>query len=100
MATDTWERLVAEARQHRDETIAQIEPAIPDLSELTDITVPLPRNVTGIPRSVLSAAEVDITETPVEELLARLCSGRLTAVDATRAFLRRAGIAQKLVRGE
>lgn len=78
-------------QNHRDKTISSLSPAIPALPSQ------LPQNVTGIPRDLLSANEISITESKAEVLLSQLASGELSAVDVTTAFLRRAGLAQKLV---
>ena len=51
----------------------------------------------GIPRVALEPDEVRITELPTEVLLDLLASGKVTATTVTKAFLRRAGLAQKLV---
>jgi len=51
----------------------------------------------GIPRVALEPDEVRITELPTEVLLNLLASGKVTATIVTKAFLRRAGLAQKLV---
>ncbi|CAG8950144.1 hypothetical protein HYFRA_00008379 [Hymenoscyphus fraxineus] len=88
-----WEELVHTAQKHRDETISILDPPLPDLP----VTANLPKNLTSIPRSVLSPEEIGITETPIDELLAALATGRLSSVTVTRAFLRRAGSAQRLV---
>lgn len=50
-----------------------------------------------IPAKLLSPDEIQITELPVEELADMLRLRKLTAMVVTLAFLRRAGIAQKLV---
>lgn len=58
----------------------------------------IPLNVTGIPKTLLSEKEIEITEKLPEKLVEELANGSLTAVEVTNAFLRRAGLAQKLVR--
>lgn len=50
-----------------------------------------------IPSEVLEPEEIRITSLPPEELVQLLASGQLTATTVTKAFLRRAGLAQKLV---
>ncbi|KAF2454224.1 putative glutamyl-tRNA amidotransferase subunit A [Lineolata rhizophorae] len=86
----SWEDVVKAAQAHRDETIAAVEPPVPD------VPAELPLDVTPLPRQLLSAREVELTETPPEELAALLAKGQLTSVELTKAFLRRAGLAQKL----
>lgn len=87
----SWQEIAKTAQELRDSSIAQIKPTIPD------VPAELPRNVTAIPNELLSAEEVKITETSPEELVASLASAKLFAVEVTNAFLRRAGLAQKLV---
>lgn len=87
----SWQDIAAVAQLHRDETIAAIEPAVPDLP--TEI----PLNVTTLPAELLSNDVVEITDLPVEILLHRLANGTLTSTQVTKAFLQRAGLASKLV---
>ena len=90
MAGEDWRTIAKKAQDYRDASIARIEPAVPHVH--TD----LPLNVTHIPRELLSQAEVTITESTSEELLAQLAQGSLTCLEVTTAFLRRAGLAQAL----
>ncbi|KAL8916412.1 MAG: hypothetical protein Q9208_008533 [Pyrenodesmia sp. 3 TL-2023] len=69
----------------------RILPPIPDLPQH------LPQNVTATPEQLLSSHENQITQSPPESLLGCLASGRWTSQEVTLAFLRRAGLAQKLV---
>ncbi|EXJ81452.1 hypothetical protein A1O3_07744 [Capronia epimyces CBS 606.96] len=87
-----WQEVAKQAQQLRDKSIDQIQPPVPAVPSPTE----LPLNVTSIPRKLLSEAELKITESPPEELLKSLATGELSSVDVTTAFLRRAGIAQKL----
>ncbi len=87
----TWQEVAADRQKHRDATIAAIQPPIPD------VPAELPLNVTTIPKQLLTAEEVTITETPVEELVALLVGQKWTATEVIKAYLRRAGLAQKLV---
>lgn len=86
-----WQEIAEEAQEYRDASIARVRPAIPQLP------VHLPKNVMGIPGQVLGTGETQITEMPVESLLYELSCGGVTAVSVVTAFLRRAGLAQKLV---
>ncbi|TGO86225.1 hypothetical protein BPOR_0322g00050 [Botrytis porri] len=86
-----WQGIASEVQKHRDATIAKVEPAI------VEITEKLHRRVISLPRKYLSPEEITITETPIEDLLASLATGRLSSLAVTKAFLRRAAIAQKLV---
>jgi amidase len=88
----TWQDVASARRKYRDETIAQVEPAIPDPPSK------LPCNVTPIPKDLLSTEEVGITELTPEALVSDLATGKLTSTEVTKAYLRRAGLAQKLVR--
>lgn len=88
----TWQSIAHEAQQYRDASISRIKPDVPQIPSN------LPRNVMGIPGKLLSPDEIQITELPVEELADMLRLGKVTAVVVTLAFLRRAGVAQKLVR--
>jgi amidase len=89
-----WQDIAQEAQRYRDASIARVWPDLPQLPEN------LAKNVTEIPGTILSQEEVQITEMPPEGLLSALASGDLTAVAVTTAFLRRAGLAQKLVCSE
>jgi amidase len=92
MKSRDWTAIAAEAQKLRDSSIAEVKPAVPDVP--TD----LPLDVTSLPKKLLSESEIKITESKPEELVASLASGAISAVDVTNAFLRRAGVAQKLVR--
>lgn len=81
-------------REYRDVTMEQVEPSIPSVPS------EIPSNVLLLPATLLSDAEITITETPPESLLASLSTGKLTSREVTNAFLRRAGLAQKLVRAK
>lgn len=87
----TWQEVAADRQAYRDATIARIEPPIPKLTDL-------PLNTIPVAKQVLSPEEIDITESTVEELAATIAKGQLTAVTVTKAFLRRAGLAQQAVR--
>ncbi|KAI9831132.1 MAG: hypothetical protein M1819_005220 [Sarea resinae] len=98
MATSTvtttklpWQEIALTVQKRRDESIAHVKPPVPD------VPADLPRNVTGIPKKLLTEREVEITETAPEQLITSLAAGKLTATEVTNAFLRRAGLAQKLV---
>ncbi|KAH8816557.1 amidase signature domain-containing protein [Xylogone sp. PMI_703] len=86
----TWQEVAKDRQRHRDETIAAVEPAIPDITTI-------PQNTISVARDILTAREIQITETTVEDLTGKLSTGELTALEVTQAYLRRAGLAQKLV---
>lgn len=91
-----WREVAREAQQYRDSTIAAVQP------ELQTLPPTLPKNVMAIAGQVLSDREKYITSLSVNSVLDALagrCIGeRLLAVDVVNAFLRRAALAQKLVR--
>ena len=91
MPAKSWQEIAQIAQGLRDKSIAEVIPTVPD------VPTELPSNVSKLPGELLSKAEVGTTETSPEELLASLASSKLTSVEVTRAFLRRAGLAQKLV---
>lgn len=92
LSKTSWQEIVKQAREARDASLKLVKPAIPD------VPPELPLDVTEIPKYLLSKEEVAITQTAPEKLVVSLASGRLTSVTVVTAFLRRAGIAQKLVR--
>ncbi|KAI9772592.1 MAG: hypothetical protein M1839_002444 [Geoglossum umbratile] len=85
-----WQHVAQEAQEHRDASIARVQPEVPQLPPN------LPTNVINIPHETLGRDEIRITEMTPEGLLGMLASGNLTATAVTRAFLRRAALAQKL----
>jgi hypothetical protein len=91
MASKTWQETAQSMQKHRADTIAAVDPAVPDPP--TD----LPLNVTGIPISLLSEEVISITDKFAEQLISDLASGKLTSVAVTKAFLQRAGLASRLV---
>ena len=93
MATNgaTWQEIAHEVQTHRESTITQIHPPIPEVPS------EIPTNVTNIPLALLTTREVDITSKSPEDLVASLATGSLTSHEVTSAFLRRAGLAQRLV---
>jgi amidase len=92
MASHTWQEIAQEVQDHRDRSLAEVEPPLPEI-KVED----LPLNVTSIPALHLTPSEIKISETSPEKLIELLATGKLSCVEVTNAFLRRAGIAQKLV---
>lgn len=86
----SWEETAKIAQDLRDRSIAEVEPAVPAVPST------LPKNVIDLPRTLLSEDEVVLTEKNPEELLAALAKGEISSSTVTLAFLRRAGLAQKL----
>src|ERR1700736_5427333 len=91
-ASNTWETLVKKAIDTRDKSLALIDPP------LLPIPANLPLDLTGIPAKVLSAEEVEITEShDATSLAIAIASKKYTAETVIKAFLRRAAVAQQLV---
>ncbi|KAL8730674.1 MAG: hypothetical protein Q9181_004582 [Wetmoreana brouardii] len=90
MATISWEDVAKTAQDSRDASIGLVDPPVPEVPS------DLPRDVTGIPKKLLTTDEVLITQTPPEELVTALASGKFASIAVVNAFLRRAGLAQKL----
>jgi amidase len=90
-AKQPWQDIVREVQCNRDASIDRVQPPIPKNSNNP------PTNVLDIPNQVLNHEEIQITQISPEDLLSRLATGELTATTITRAFLRRAALAQKLV---
>jgi amidase len=82
---------IDETRAFRDASISRVEPPLPTLPD------PLPKNVTGIACTVLTPEELKITSYDVPELLQVLRDKTFSCEAVTKAFLRRAALAQKLV---
>lgn len=91
-ADKPWQAVAKEAQEYRDQSLSIAG------ADFTTLSNDLPLNVTKIPLQLLTTEEIEITEQTPEKLLGRLLSGNLSAIDATNAFLRRAALAQKLVR--
>ena len=86
----SWESVAQRAQDHRDATLAAIQPPVPDVTGL-------PQDSTHVPRTILTTDELSITESDPVKLISRMASGEISSVQVTNAFLRRAAIAQKLV---
>lgn len=91
VANPTWQEVSEKARRHRDASIIRVEPSVPDVPN------ELPLDVTKLPQELLSQEEVAITQWRTEDLVASIASGQLSSTTVTKAFLRRAGLAQRLV---
>ncbi|KAF3917695.1 Acetamidase [Arthrobotrys entomopaga] len=92
MVLNPWQQIAKERQEYRDASVSRITPPIPEVD-----TGSLPLSVIDTARSMLTAREVEITEKDSMELINLMSSGDLTAIEVTNAFLRRAGVAQKLV---
>ncbi|KAL3473085.1 amidase [Aspergillus californicus] len=84
-----WETKVQEALSLRDATLQQVDPplaAIPDI---------LPLNSQDLPAQFLTAREYELTQSyDAVQLVQMLRSKQVTSLELTKAFLRRAALAQ------
>lgn len=88
-----WEVRVSEAKTKREAGFAKVEPPLEGIPDQ------LPLNSLGLPKIVLTEKELKITEDyTITQLLAALRTRKLSAEEVTRAFLRRAALAQAAVR--
>jgi amidase len=89
----TWQEKAAWAQNVRDESVAKVEP------KLEALPTDLPLSSQDLPRIVLTDREIEITEKyTVKELLRTLRERKISVEEVTRAFLRRAAVAQLAVR--
>jgi Asp-tRNA(Asn)/Glu-tRNA(Gln) amidotransferase A subunit family amidase len=85
----SWEDKVQPTRSRREESFKRVEPALQSLPSS------LPQNSQGLAKTVLTLKEIEITETYTAiELLEKMRRRELSAEEVTRAFLRRAALAQ------
>lgn len=88
----TFEEKASWARTKRDTSLAKVEPALHGIPE----TLPLSSQM--LAEKVLTARERDITEGyTITELLSVLRERKISVEEVTRAFLRRAALAQAAV---
>lgn len=88
----SWEERVAWARAKRDASLAKVEPKLEGLPN------DLPTNSRGLPATVLTQRELEITEKyTATELLSILRERKISVEEVTRAFLRRAAVAHAAV---
>ncbi|TRX88859.1 hypothetical protein FHL15_010202 [Xylaria flabelliformis] len=86
----SWQDVAADRQRHRDATIASLNPP------LRDLPADIPLDTTRVPESMLTAEELEITSQNVEDLIPKLASGHWSAETVIQAFMRRAGLAQRL----
>jgi amidase len=91
-----WQEIAKEAQEYRDASLATFAQDFP--TTITSDVSDLRNDSTNVPAVVFGAQNLKITESLPEELVKLLANGELRAVDVTIAFLRRAALAQKLVR--
>ena len=88
----TWQELAADKKKRQTDSIPKEWIITPPPSDVLDVT--------GVPKTcgLLSSFEIEVTETTdVSVLLDKLASGTWSSVDVTRAYYKRAIIAQQLV---
>lgn len=84
-------RLIAQALHLRDTSVAEVQPP------LFDVPNSSAKNVRRIADDVLTSEELRITSFDAPELIKLIREKSYTCEAVTRAFLRRAALAQKLV---
>lgn len=88
----TWQEKAAWVQEQRNASLAKVEP------KLQGIPKDLPLNSRGLPKLALSPKEIEITENySVTQLLTILRERKISVEEVTRAFLRRAAVAQAAV---
>jgi amidase len=87
----TWQEVAADRQKHRDSMLSLLDPPLPAIDNLPSNTIPFASKY-------LTAEELKITETLPENLVSQLAKGALGSVAVTKAFLRRAALAQLAVR--
>jgi acyl-homoserine lactone acylase PvdQ len=92
-----WQEIAKEAQEYRDASLATFAQDFPT-TITSDKFSDLQNDSTNVPAVVFGEQNLKITESLPEELVKLLANGELRAVDVTIAFLRRAALAQKLVR--
>jgi|SRR6187402_2331108 len=91
-----WQDVANEAQEYRDASVARV-PGFLELYERSNFSKGMPKNASDVLGSILDPRDFQITELLAEQLVVLLASGELSATDVTTAYLRRAGLAQKLV---
>ena len=84
-----WEEKAKQQRDFRDQTLSRVDPPLKSLPD------PLPLSSQGLPKEYLTEREYQLTQNyDAIELLELLRTKKLTSEELTRAFLRRAALAQ------
>lgn len=93
MTVPDWQRKAQVALDHRDETLSHVSPKLGKLPN------PLPLSSQGLPKLLLTEREFELTENyDAIALVDMMKSKKVSSEEVTRAFLRRAAIAQESVR--
>lgn len=89
---EPWEAKLAQVWAACDARLARVDPPLKDVPE------ELPLNSLGLPKTILTGRELEITENyTVTQLLAALQERKISVEEVTRAFLRRAAVAHAAV---
>ena len=89
----SWQDKAKSARDYRDATLSKVEPPLGPLPD------PLPLSSQDLPKQLLTEREYELTQNyDAIVLLEMLRSKKVTSEELTRAFLRRAALAQYAVR--
>lgn len=92
MTITTWQEKAQSARDYRDASLAKVNPPIGPLPD------PLPLSSQDLPKQHLTEREYELTQNyDAVQLLGMLRRKELTSEELTRAFLRRAALAQYAV---
>ncbi|KGQ01950.1 hypothetical protein PAAG_11341 [Paracoccidioides lutzii Pb01] len=92
MPIEPWEVKAQTVRDYRDATLAKVDPPLGPLPN------PLPMSSLDLPKQLLTAREYELTQNyDAIALLRMLRTKEATSEELTRAFLRRAAIAQHAV---
>lgn len=90
---ESWEEKARTVRDYRDATLARV------YSPLAPLPDPLPLSSIDLAKQLLTAREHDLTQNYDAIALLRMLRAReITSEELTRAFLRRAAVAQYAVR--
>jgi hypothetical protein len=95
MVLALWEEKAQSARDYRDATLSKVDPPFDPLPDPDS----LPLSSQELPKKYLTPREYELTQNhDAVELLEMLRGKKLTSEELTRAFLRRAALAQYAVR--
>ncbi|KAF2003906.1 putative fatty-acid amide hydrolase [Amniculicola lignicola CBS 123094] len=86
----SWQSIAEQAQKHRDASLALVQPPLPTITDLA-------LDTSSVPKTVLTAEELSITESDPVTLLSQLSTGTISSKQVAQAFLRRAALAQTLV---
>ncbi|KAK8061231.1 hypothetical protein PG997_015452 [Apiospora hydei] len=87
----TWEEKAGWARAQRDASLAKVEPKLDGVPDAHN----MPLSSQDLPKAVLTPREIEITEQyTITKLLGLLRDRKIKVEEVTRAFLRRAALAQ------